>query len=531
MTSTSVKDVGSAFANLYAGSAQGTACATGAGGFDKIFNNQMNKSAQDDVADAAVKPKREAQAPKDAAVREKEEVEVQKGESLRSKEEKPMEAKPMEAKPVEEKPVEEKSMEEIPDEVKPTEEMFVAERPVEEMPMKENQVEANEVLTEWKMAFGETLELTEEELEAVMEVLGTAAMELMQQIADVFGIEMNQLQAVVNEMGMNTTDVLDATKLGALLLNLGGAADSYALVTDEALYDNYRMLMNQLKTSLDAVAEELGMEPEKLLEVIDSELQMQNASVVAEELPRQEAVQEMKPERNEAESKTVETTENVSIVKSVEAEEQSVMSQSADGRTGGERKSTEENVPVRQANEFAPQSVVTENFQAQIQQTENVYASTTSWDAETQNIMRQIMDYMKIQVNAEATSLEMQLHPASLGTVQVNIASKGGVVTANFVAQNEAVKAALESQMIQLKETFAEQGVKVEAIEVTVQTHEFERNLEQGGRGRGQQENSKRNRTRRINLNDPISMENMEEEDVLAAEMLTAGGSTVDYTA
>ena len=79
---------------------------------------------------------------------------------------------------------------------------------------------------------------------------------------------------------------------------------------------------------------------------------------------------------------------------------------------------------------------------------------------------------------------------------------------------------------------FEEQGVKVEAVEVTVQTHEFERNLDQG-RGREQQSNesAKKGRTRRINLNDALSMENMEEEDALAADMMAASGNTVDYTA
>ena len=67
---------------------------------------------------------------------------------------------------------------------------------------------------------------------------------------------------------------------------------------------------------------------------------------------------------------------------------------------------------------------------------------------------------------------------------------------------------------------------------MTVQTHEFERNLDQG-RGREQQSNesAKKGRTRRINLNDALSMENMEEEDALAADMMAASGNTVDYTA
>ena len=137
---------------------------------------------------------------------------------------------------------------------------------------------------------------------------------------------------------------------------------------------------------------------------------------------------------------------------------------------------------------------------------------------------------MKVQLTGEVTSLEMQLHPASLGTLQVQIASKAGVMTANFITQNETVKAALESQMVQLKEQFEEQGVKVEAIEVTVQTHEFERNLDEQGRGRNQQEPERKGRTRRIHLGEGTGADTLEGEDALAADMLAAGGSTVDYT-
>ena len=112
---------------------------------------------------------------------------------------------------------------------------------------------------------------------------------------------------------------------------------------------------------------------------------------------------------------------------------------------------------------------------AEVQQTENLSASR---EVDTQDIMRQIMDYMKVQLKPETTSLEMQLHPANLGTLQIQMATKGGSLTANFITQNEAVKAALESQMVQLQQSFEEQGIKVNSIEVTVQPHAFEQDLE-----------------------------------------------------
>ena len=78
-------------------------------------------------------------------------------------------------------------------------------------------------------------------------------------------------------------------------------------------------------------------------------------------------------------------------------------------------------------------------------------------------------------------------------------------------------------------------GVKVEAIEVTVQTHQFEQNLEQG---RGNNSNTAnetgagRKRTRRINLNAAFAEEEPQtEEDRIAADMMSANGNTVDFTA
>ena len=93
------------------------------------------------------------------------------------------------------------------------------------------------------------------------------------------------------------------------------------------------------------------------------------------------------------------------------------------------------------------QNLKEENFLSGLQQASQTEGTQTT---DTQDIMRQIMDYMKVSVKADSSDLEMQLHPQSLGTLHVQVASKNGVVTANFITQNETVKAALESQMVQL---------------------------------------------------------------------------------
>jgi len=362
-------------------------------------------------------------------------------------------------------------------------------------------------------------ELTPEEMEEAMAVLETAAVKLMQETADLLGIPVEEVQSLMTELGMNELDLLDPKQLSALFLQAGGAEDSYALITDEGLYEDYQTLMNQLDTVMQECGSQLDMEPAELTGLL---AKLPEKPVVHSEEP----VVEVSQEKGVVESESP-------VMGEMTVQENTGVDTRKDAAEGGRQQEHKESGPEdreQQGGNLFLQNLKTEEFQPEVQQAaETVKAAEVE---NTENIMRQIMDYMKLQVKADTSNLEMQLHPASLGTVQVQIASKGGALTANFITQNESVKAALESQMVQLIERFDEQGVKVEAIEVTVQTHEFERNLEQGqGRGQQNEEPARKGRVRRINLNDAVSMENMEEEDALAADMMAANGNTVDYTA
>jgi flagellar hook-length control protein FliK len=151
--------------------------------------------------------------------------------------------------------------------------------------------------------------------------------------------------------------------------------------------------------------------------------------------------------------------------------------------------------------------------------------------------MEQITEYIRVQVKPETTEMELQLHPASLGNIKVQVASREGVLTASFTTQNEAVKAALESQMVQLKESFEQQGIKVEAIEVNVEARGFERSLDQQNQeqSRDQFTEGSRRGTRRIRLGggseEELDDEDLTEEDRIVADMMIRNGNTVDYTA
>ena len=92
----------------------------------------------------------------------------------------------------------------------------------------------------------------------------------------------------------------------------------------------------------------------------------------------------------------------------------------------------------------------------------------------------------------------------------------------------------IETQLIQLKEQFEEQGIKVDAVEVTVANHEYGQQFSQDNKDAERKQGKASKGTRRINLDEigeDGEIEQMEESERIAVEMMQANGSTIDYTA
>ena len=357
------------------------------------------------------------------------------------------------------------------------------------------------------------------DLEKAQEVLGTIAQNLIEQITETFSISEEELQGIMDDLGMTKMDLTDPASLNELLMNISGAQDSFALLTDENLYGNVKGIMNLQNELVGQAQEDLKLAPEEWQQTVAGIAQ----ETVAE--PVITVKTDVDDTANMAAGSQTGLTQEPEILENQAA-------QNAQEEKAGDFGEKQEHAANGEHGNLMLQNLKEGNFLTQLQQTAQTEEARP---ADTQDIMRQIMDYMKVSVKPDSSDLEMQLHPQSLGTLHIQMAAKNGVVTANFITENETVKAALESQMVQLKENFAEQGIKVEAIEVTVQTHQFEQNLEQGRDGSGSREAEAgvgRRRTRRINLNTAFAEDEPQtEEDRIAADMMSANGNTVDFTA
>ena len=390
--------------------------------------------------------------------------------------------------------------------------------------------------------------------EAVEEV-EKSAKELVQEIADEMDVTPEEVEEAMAILGLVPVDLFDINNLKQLMLTIIGSEDELTLVTDETLYDNMQNLFAAVDETLEGLQEELGLsdaELSALLEQITSE--KEEPVVIEEEVSVQETKTDIEtdtadklPEVNlegmkdytvsvHKDGETVQvkvTVDDASGAKSVQEEVTDAPKVEMQGGRRMRERDASADSDKSDGNASGNAFLQTLDKSAQVTETPApVSAGYQSVQAE--DIMNQIMDYMRINLKADTQEMELQLHPASLGTVNVQIAAKDGAITAHFTTQNEAVRAVIETQLVQLKQQFEEQGIKVDAVEVTVANHEYGQQFSQENSDTAEKQGKSAKDTRRINLDEideEGGLEEMEESERIAVEMMQASGSTVDFTA
>ena len=340
--------------------------------------------------------------------------------------------------------------------------------------------------------------------EAVME----AVSQLMAAIQSILGISDEKLRGAMEELGISEQDLLNTEIIPKLVVALTEGADELSVMTNEELFSDVQAIGAKAEDLLKDLSEQTNLSPETLKEML------QNMSEAEETVVT-----------DEVQTKLTENTTEVPVTEETGVQE-AVMRPEAS-------KSTEDN-KQKSGNEAERQMTFAQSVMNQIEQAVIKTEAARPAFSTTESIMNQIQDVIKIIRTEDATEMELQLHPASLGYVRVSLTAREGVITATFTAESETVRAALESQMVTLKQSFEEQGIKVEAVEVTVASHAFERNLNGDENGANEQPTSeKRKNTRKITLSDLMNgMEETEisDEDRIVAEMMKQNGNTVDYT-
>ena len=391
-----------------------------------------------------------------------------------------------------------------------------------------------------------------EDMEKVAEETATMMVE---KVAETFDMTVEEVEAVLEELGLTALDLLNSENLTKVVLALNPETDALGLMTNESLFADLKGLMNTAEELRGQLAEQFAMSEEELANFLQQmkeqiAAQVPEENVAAGEVPTlSEAVADRPMETAPVEMEVVEV-----MAEEVDADNVNVEAKSYDATVSRENTEGYDGTVIPKIENSAASRRETSDFGNNENQNagtsfnqqfvnqltdaiENATGSSSSYSVNGQEILRQITDYIRVHVNVETTEMELQLHPASLGNIKVQIASTEGVLTAVFTTENEAVKAALEGQLVQLKENFTQQGLKVESVEVNVSAQGFERSLdqqEQQGQNQFQNANG-RNRSRRIRLNgidgaEETLPEEMTEDDRIVADMMIRNGNSVDIT-
>ena len=393
------------------------------------------------------------------------------------------------------------------------------------------------------------------------EQIADALLQIIEQLKQLCGVSDEEILAGMQSIDMHPTELFDANRMTQLLTVIAGEGEVMSLVTNEDLYAALQTLTATAETVSSQLLEDMGLTQEEfdamlaqlnqtgntLDEVlVPGEAAEEVTDTVNGDAAQQEAVPVVVVEEN-VKTDDVKQLESQMAQKQFEnvadAQQQDVVAETQ-AKTQTQKPDRDTHEQKNNANDFGGQQN-TQNFDNKLNEVQAAAETTARYTSEsTESILRQLADMVKIVKNENLTQMELQLHPASLGTVNVSLVTKGGAVTAEFTTQNEAVRAAIESQVSQLMTNLEEQGVKVEAVEVSVASHEMERNLDDNGRDeqskKEQEEEQRVQGVRRnsINFNAYADDEEMIEElqgaddaTRIAMEMMAANGNSMDLMA
>ncbi len=393
------------------------------------------------------------------------------------------------------------------------------------------------------------------QLEDTKDAFETGVKEILK---DELGVSDEQVEDAMSILGLQWMDLLNPASLSQLVTQLTGTEDACSLLmseeftnimqnTDELVQslsetlgiskDEWVALQNQLAELTADFNETVDMADGGVQEIApqtDATITSQDTTVMAATVQMTHTTEET--QNVQPEEETEDAAPVIQVNASEDAQTENNVSENASGEMG-EPAAQSQKTKESSVNEHAQNMEFQVRAEQQTVAPEEVNKVASRTTIDVQDIMNQITEFAKVNLSPENSSIEMQLNPENLGKVYLHIAAtKEGNITAELAVSSETVKTALEAQIADLRTSLNQQGIKVDAVEVAIASHEFERNLEQNASGEEQQgsqrEESGRTAGRRLFRGELDELSGlMNEEEALAAQIMKDHGNTMDVTA
>lgn len=333
-------------------------------------------------------------------------------------------------------------------------------------------------------------------------------------IKEEFDVSDEDIKAAMELLGLTALDLLSTAKVAELIEQLTGT-DALTLITNEDMMQSFNNIINVVDDANADIADMLGVKTEEVGIVLE---QNNIAPVVnSEDTAKQDNVKES--DAKNADDNINQTVDNQESLSEVLAKK---ITTESDGKAKNNMSESNE------ANNKVTYADVADNMISNITDTFADIITEGISTVKEADIVNQVIDSVKLMASRELTSMEVMLNPEHLGSVHITVTARNGIVSAQIAAQNEQVKTALENQMVTLREQFESQGLKVDAVEITVMAHSFE-----AGQNFGQSESERKQGESKVHRKLDLSSfdDELEEDLESTAPAPKAEGSSVEYLA
>lgn len=352
-------------------------------------------------------------------------------------------------------------------------------------------------------------ETTLEETVLSKEQLEEMAKSIQNMVKNTFDITEEELEKVLETIGLTVLDLLNNENLKQFVLQMNGTSDITEALTNENLINS---INNMLKT-MDDFKKTEGFH------ITEDELK-KHLDTLNGNIEEVEQVNVNVNKYNKTDVKHEERNIDVNPQKDITVEVHRVFSDTE------KFASSDDSSKNKQNNDVSLQSPVNVFINNLAVNNDSLgFAEQIAYQRQLSDITNQIVEQIKIIIKPDQTSMELNLNPDYLGKVNLSVVSKDGVLTARFTTQTEVAKEVIESQIQILKDNLNNQGLKVDAIEVTVSNFEFA-----GSNQTSSGENKQNNSNNRRVFKDDEAINSITESDEISNETISQG-SSIDYTA
>ena len=333
-----------------------------------------------------------------------------------------------------------------------------------------------------------------------------------------------ELDAMMEKLGLEPSDLTDSQAIMQLVLTDYKASDPLAVLLNEELGDTFQGLLKSVNDIREQASPKLTDDDIKLILEQMAEADESLELFAADE---SETVQPL-VSPGQAKDEAVEGKDKV-IRFQTTSEDNEADTHGPVIRTSGDSELEDTKDGKTKSDKADDFEVFLDKLTANYDKPIVDFSNTTLRPYEIREIAQQIIEQIRVIINPEQTTMELQLNPEHLGKVNLTISSKEGVMTAHFAVQNDITKEAIESQLITLKDTLAQQGIKVETIEVTVASYTFDQNSRSDDTE--QRMNKKQKTGHKITFEEAVAMSEEPIEEADAINLTDTIGYSIDYTA